>query len=57
MVQGLGFTCNRKDLPFSETIYRNHNKEPQKGMSFRLQVGLEGLRVPGFNPALGSNLP
>ena len=25
--RGLGSTCNRKDLPFLGTIYRNHNKE------------------------------
>ena len=25
--KGLGITCSRKDLPFSETTYRNHNKE------------------------------
>ena len=25
---GLGCTCSRKDLPFSGTVFRNHNKEP-----------------------------
>ena len=57
MCSGVGYTCGRKELPFYGTIYRDHNKEPQKGRSFRLQLGFKAsdsgfkaspFRVPGF---------
>ena len=37
-----GLTCSPEDLPVSGTIHRNHNKEPYKGRSFRLQVRFRG---------------
>ena len=39
-LRGSGSACGPKDLPFQGTIYRSRNKEPSKGRSFRLQVGL-----------------
>ena len=43
------------DLPFQATIYRNHNKEAQKGRCLRLQAGLKGF--VGEDPVLANGAP
>ena len=47
-IEILNPTGGPKDLPFQGFIYRHHNKEPQNGRSFRLQVSLRGRFARGL---------